>query len=52
MYTKSRNDEYSLAIEQCSFLSSFICANYQDEKVLPELAIKHGNIIWIFKKIY
>jgi len=43
MYIKSRNDEYSLAIEQCigSFLSSFICANYQDEKVLQELAIKH-----------
>ncbi len=43
MYIKPRNDEYSLAIEQCigGYLSSFICANYQDEKVLQELAIKH-----------
>jgi len=46
MYIKPRDDEYSLAIEQCigGLLTSFICANHQDEKILQELARKHyGN---------
>jgi structural maintenance of chromosomes protein 6 len=43
MFIKPRDDKYSLAIEHClgGLLTSFICANHQDEKILQELARKH-----------
>lgn len=43
MYIQPKQDEYSLAIEQClgALVTTFICGNYDDEKLLQQVISRH-----------
>ena len=43
MYIEPRDHSYAIAIEQCigSLMQSFVCENYEDEKLMHQLINKH-----------
>lgn len=43
MEVEIRDPKYAIAVEQCigAFMSSFVCENYQDERLLHTLVTKH-----------
>ena len=43
MHVTTKDFQYSLAIEQCigSVMNSFVCENYNDERLLHKLISKH-----------